>query len=882
MKKGIILSVFAFCLLWAAGAGAYTITMDADPSDWIMVPPANLNTGHIARGDMLDGEYVWLDMQNDERPAFLFPDTDVDIVEFRITSDAANLYFMFMMTDITQMIGDGAVQVQVAIDSDYVPGSGQTWLGQWCDTQVSPLAAWEYLVVTRFGSGNPPLVYNTAFVDVSGGLAQAVISDVNETIEIAVPWGVIGNVPAASLHFTVVSLRADVLDIAWEVVGPAVSDVLDAVTNYLDPGSLFNTDSEVADQVVDYHFEVWFHLDMDIEPSPPLVVSEIMYDPTTAEPAGEWIEVFNRTGIDGLGIVRFKVGDEETTDGGEGMEAFPVGGIIASDDVVVVANDATAFNVNYGFPPDFELAGAMPAVPDMVSYGLWATGNIVLSNTGDHVLILDPFDTIIDAVAYGNRTYPGVVSGPDVSAGHTLERPQPREDSDDCTEDFVDQDIPTPGAVFRLKSLGGPCTRDIECDSGFCVGGVCCNTSCDGTCDDFCDASGMCQPVVCPVPTNVCEIDTCDVVTGCFAPAGTECTDTITGDCNDAQCDGTGTCDQAYAFEDAAYVCRGVAGVCDIEETCTGSGPDCPSDGFEPSTTVCRVSAGDCDIAESCTGTSASCPVDALEPSTTMCRASAGDCDAAEYCTGTGADCPADVFDPPTTVCRVSAGVCDAAETCTGTGADCPADSLEPSTTVCRDAAYPCDAIETCTGTSMDCPADEALPDGSSCSDGDLCTESDTCTSGVCAGVDVDCSALDDQCNDGVCNSSTGECEALPVTNGTLCDDGDDCTEGEACLDGECTGGTDICVEGDVTEEEPEPAEDAVTDAEADAEEDAAGDAVEDLPPDAEDDVGDRGEKGGCSCKIEGRETGLPSPMALLMFLGTLVGVLLRRRNETM
>ncbi len=53
----------------------------------------------------------------------------------------------------------------------------------------------------------------------------------------------------------------------------------------------------------------------------------------------------------------------------------------------------------------------------------------------------------------------------------------------------------------------------------------------------------------------------------------------------------------------------------------------------------------------------------------------------------------------------------------------------------CRAAASACDAPETCTGTSASCPADAALPNGSSCNDGNALTCSDVCTSGVCAGA---------------------------------------------------------------------------------------------------------------------------------------------------
>ena len=63
--------------------------------------------------------------------------------------------------------------------------------------------------------------------------------------------------------------------------------------------------------------------------------------------------------------------------------------------------------------------------------------------------------------------------------------------------------------------LGFPCGAPSECDSGFCVDGVCCAGACDGTCE-ACDGSGTCAP---------------------HAP-GTD----PDGDCADGVCDGVGVC----------------------------------------------------------------------------------------------------------------------------------------------------------------------------------------------------------------------------------------------------------------------------------------------------------------------------------------------------
>jgi hypothetical protein len=957
MKRGIFFALAAVLVLRAGAAMAHAVTVDGDPADWTMAPPTGVNTGQLGRNAALQGEYVWLDQSADERTDFAAPDTRVDMTQLRVTADGTRLYFLVRMTNIDLATGDGAPQVQIAIDRDNVSGSGEPNFGQFVDTQTAALAEWEYLVVTRFGSGNQPYVYNTTWTDVSGGLAVSSISAANDVIEISVPWSIIGNAPTAPLHFTVITARADTTDGAWDI--SLLSDALDALTSYGDPGTTGNTFTEVTDGDVDYFFELWFHLDPDTEPSPPLVVNEVMYDPIVAEPQDEWIEVYNRTSVNGFDIAGFKVGDEETVNGGEGMRAFPGGATAAANDVVVVANRGNNFFALYGFDADFEITASVAGVPDMLPYALWATGAVNLAGAGDEVLILDVHDTVIDVLVYGSGTYPGVVTHAVVAEGHTLERPEPQGDSNDCSADFIDQTFPTPGALLAKKALGNSCVLPIECLSGFCADGVCCDDACDGTCEGTCDTAGHCQAVICPPPANDCQLATCSNATACFVAADTPCADSVPGDCNDALCDGAGACNQTAAFEASTYACRPAAGGCDLPETCTGTSGNCPGDGFRSSTYECRTSAGDCDPAESCTGSSAACPTDSLEPSTTVCRTPAGGCDVAERCTGTAPTCPADALEPPTTVCRAdtgacdvaenctgttatcptdayepsatvcraeagdcdvaetctgttpacptdafepsvlqcraeagmcdlpefcsgttaacptdafrasayecraSTGACDSAETCTGSTAACPADVYEPSTTVCRDAADPCDAPESCTGTTGTCPTDAQLPDGTDCDDEDPCTEDDACNAGVCGGTAKDCSSLDDECHTGVCNVLTGVCEAEPVSNGTICDDGDDCTEDDTCQAGVCTPGTNVCVE-----EGAEPSEDAATeevDGTADTAEDAA-DAPHDTPTDrtdtdvtgdgdedAEDvetDGGTGGEKEGCGCTI--------------------------------
>jgi uncharacterized repeat protein (TIGR01451 family) len=83
---------------------------------------------------------------------------------------------------------------------------------------------------------------------------------------------------------------------------------------------------------------------------------------------------------------------------------------------------------------------------------------------------------------------------------------------------------------------------------------------------------------------------------------------------------------------------------------------------------------------------------------------------------------------------------------------------------------------------------------GSSCNDGNACTQTDTCQAGVCTGANpVVCTALD-QCHDvGVCDPTTGTCSNPAKLNGTICEDGLFCTVGDTCQAGVCTGSARDC-----------------------------------------------------------------------------------------
>jgi hypothetical protein len=338
---------------------------------------------------------------------------------------------------------------------------------------------------------------------------------------------------------------------------------------------------------------------------------------------------------------------------------------------------------------------------------------------------------------------------------------------------------------------GAACPTDV-----FAASTVECRGSA-GVCDPAEHCTGgaaVCPPdtkstALCRGSAGACDVaESCDGVDNdCppdgFVAVGSECRASA-GVCDVAEhCTGSGATCPADAKSTAE--CRPVAGDCDVAEACDGLGDDCPADTLALPTVVCRPVGGVCDVAESCTGVDVDCPADAK--SSAECRPSTGVCDVAESCNGFGNDCPTDVFVGAATVCRAAAGVCDAAESCTGSSGPCPPDAKR--TVECRAAAGACDLAEQCDGIHDDCPANAPQPNGTPCNDGNACTQTDACQSFACVGANpVVCTALD-QCHEaGTCNPGSGVCSTPVKAEGTPCSDGDVCTGTDACHTGACAG----------------------------------------------------------------------------------------------
>ncbi len=179
-------------------------------------------------------------------------------------------------------------------------------------------------------------------------------------------------------------------------------------------------------------------------PAAHLLISEVFYDAPGTEPDGEWIELHNPT-TGTISLAGYKIGDEETSGGTEGMYALPLTATLGAGEYALIACKASVFSATWGMLPDYEWTDSLPSVPNLTRYTAWSNGSIQMGNSGDEVLLLDGSDQIVDALSWGDSTVFLLPSAPDVPEGHSLERFPPWMDTDTAS-DWRDQPAPAPGS----------------------------------------------------------------------------------------------------------------------------------------------------------------------------------------------------------------------------------------------------------------------------------------------------------------------------------------------------------------------------------------------------------------------------------------------------
>ena len=303
---------------------------------------------------------------------------------------------------------------------------------------------------------------------------------------------------------------------------------------------------------------------------------------------------------------------------------------------------------------------------------------------------------------------------------------------------------------------GNACTLDDACHGGACTAGtpVVCAAA------DACHEAGVCNP----------DTGACSSVTkpdGAACSDGNACTQNDTCQAGSCAAGAPVTCSEGDACHEA--------GVCDPQ---TGACVNAP----KPDGTACSDG-------NACTQSDA-CQAGSCVPGAPVV------CTAGDSCHDAG------VCDPSTGACsnpaKADGAACTDGNACTQNDA-CRAGSCVGGAPVTCPAGDACHADGVCDPQTGACTA-PPKPDGTACSDGNACTQADTCQAGACvAGAPITCGGSD-ACHAGTCNPATGQCTVVKKPNGSPCDDGNACTQNDVCRSGMCVAGptlkcpaTDAC-----------------------------------------------------------------------------------------
>ena len=264
------------------------------------------------------------------------------------------------------------------------------------------------------------------------------------------------------------------------------------------------------------------------------------------------------------------------------------------------------------------------------------------------------------------------------------------------------------------------------CDDGLYCNGV-----------EFCNPSLGCQPGTPPNCDDgiACTLDSCNEATdSCnHVPQNSACDDG--NPCTDDSCNPATGC----AHTNNTATCND-GNACTFSDTCSGG---------------------------TCGGTAITCTSDQCNVRT---------CNGTSSCAVTP---------------RANGTTCNDGNACTQTD-NCQSGTCIGSNPVVCTASDQCHVAGTCnTGTGVCTNPNKA--NGTACSDGNACTQTDTCQTGVCTGSNRVVCTASDQCHvAGACNTGTGVCTNPNKANGTTCSDGNACTQTDTCQTGVCTGSNPV------------------------------------------------------------------------------------------
>jgi len=315
---------------------------------------------------------------------------------------------------------------------------------------------------------------------------------------------------------------------------------------------------------------------------------------------------------------------------------------------------------------------------------------------------------------------------------------------------------------------GNACTIGATCESGICLGGT------PPSCDDG----------------NICTIDSCDPATSCVY-AAVSCAD---GDaCTYDTCDPYGGCQHDATCVDFQAGSAGPGGTVSTGSEAT------PTDQIETSVTTPSggpITIQEGPVTESITGYDildlrvviTADPATAENPLVLVFRIDASALPAGYSLSYLSVfkdgelvqDCSGDL--PPSPCVSLREVLADSDVQVT----------VRTSSASIWNFGFPnCDDGNPCTDDSGSYPACVHVDNSAPCDDGNACTQTDSCQAGTCVGSNPVICTASDQCHDaGLCDEATGSCSDPAKSNGSFCSDGNACTQTDTCQSGRCTGGS--------------------------------------------------------------------------------------------
>ena len=308
-----------------------------------------------------------------------------------------------------------------------------------------------------------------------------------------------------------------------------------------------------------------------------------------------------------------------------------------------------------------------------------------------------------------------------------------------------DPSTPTSVATFKTRESSSPPELDV-CYTDLCVGVVC-------KAADQCHVAGTCDPA-----TGQCSNPP--------AQDGSSCDD-------GNSCTQTDTCQAGACVGSSPVVCT-ASGQCHVAGVCDPATGQCSNPAASDGTA--------CSDGNNCTQTD-TCQAGACVGSNAVVCTASDQCHAAGTC------------DPATGQCLNPAAAdgtaCNDGNGCTQTDT-CQSGSCIGGNPVVCVASDQCHVAGACNPLTGLC-SNPIAANGTSCNDGNSCTQTDTCQSGACTGNNPVVCTASDQCHvAGTCNPQTGQCSNPTAANGTTCNDGNACTQSDTCQSGACVGSNPV------------------------------------------------------------------------------------------